>query len=137
MLLALYSRHSKFGNPLGHLLIARDVLFRERGHVIFTQAHAILDKPRGSPTAKDKVLPLIEVAKKYPMRSEDEFASHILETMLNEARMVPKKALAPGQILTTDDFKPDPRAWGEDYLGEWPCLFLSFPGTPLAAWLRD
>ena len=64
------------------------------------------------------MLPLIEVAKKFPILSEDEFASNFLTVLLNEARMVRKANVKPGKVLTMDDFKPDPRAWDKDYLGK-------------------
>ena len=92
-------------------------MFRDRGD---NQARAILDRPRGSPTAKNKVLPLIEVAKKFSIQSETEFVSNLLAIMLNEARRVPKNGLAPGQALTAADFEPDARAWDKDFLGKRP-----------------
>ncbi len=64
------------------------------------------------------MLPLIEVAKKYPIMSEDQFASNLLTVLLNEARIVRKANIEPGKVLTTDDFEPDPRAWDKDYLGK-------------------
>ena len=77
-----------------------------------------MNRLRGSPTAKEKVIPLIEVAKKYPNLSEDEFASNILAVLLNKARMVRKADVESGEALTINDFEPDPRAWSEDYLGK-------------------
>ena len=65
------------------------------------------------------MLPLIKVAKKFPILSEDQFASNFLTIVLNEARMVRKANVEPGKVLTMDDFEPDPRAWAEDYLGKW------------------
>ena len=64
------------------------------------------------------MLPLIEVAKKFPILSEDQFASNLLTVLLNEARMVRKANIEPGKVLTMDDFEPVPRAWDEDYLGK-------------------
>lgn len=64
------------------------------------------------------MLPLIEVAKKVPILSEDQFASNLLTVILNEARMVRKANIEPGKVLTMDDFEPDPRAWDNDYLGK-------------------
>ena len=64
------------------------------------------------------MLPLIKVAKKFPILSEDQFASNLLTVLLNEARMVRKANIEPGKVLTMDDFEPDPRAWDEDYLGK-------------------
>ena len=64
------------------------------------------------------MLPLIEGAKKFPILSEDQFASNFLTVLLNEARMVRKANVEPGKVLTMDDFEPDPRAWDKDYLGK-------------------
>lgn len=64
------------------------------------------------------MLPLIEVAKKFPILSEDQFASNLLTVLLNEARIVRKANIEPGKVLTMDDFEPYPRAWDEDYLGK-------------------
>lgn len=64
------------------------------------------------------MLPLIEVAKRFPILSEDHFASNLLTVILNEARMVRKANIEPGKVLTMGDFEPDPRAWDKDYLGK-------------------
>ena len=66
---------------------------RERGAAVVNLAKAILSRPRGSPTAKQKVPKLQAIAHEESILGENDFSNAIVLVLLNKARMVPKNLL--------------------------------------------
>ena len=85
---------------------------------IINLARSIINRPRGSPTAKNKVLKLQKIAREEPRLGENDFMNSFIRALRIEARMVPNAPVTCTQALTVADFKADPRAWKEDFLGE-------------------
>lgn len=117
--LVLYKRSSRLLRSCWHF----EIIYRTRGAAIIELAYGILGRSRGSPTAKNKVPALQAIAKTNPILGENDFACDLVAILLDKARMIPKPGFTPGQALAVDDFMPDPKAWKEDFLGQW----LSFP----------
>ena len=92
-------------------------MYRTRGAAIISLAHGILNRPRASPTAKNKGLALQLIAQKPANHRESDFGCKLEGGLLNEARMVRKEGIAPGPTLVIDNFMPDPKAWDQDFLG--------------------
>ncbi|KAM0800599.1 hypothetical protein BDR22DRAFT_240923 [Usnea florida] len=92
-------------------------MYRTRGALMISLAHEVLNRPRASPTAKNKG-PALQLTPQKPANvSESDFGCKLEGGLLNEARMVRKEGIAPGPTLVIDNSMPNSKAWDADFLG--------------------